>query len=59
MMAKREEALTLELEGNGIVSDRLQMKKHISNHGFNRHRSVYSKGRECSGSEKTALNNVK
>ena len=30
-------------------------KEKALDHGFN-HRSVYSKGRECPGSEKTALN---
>ena len=31
-------------------------KKNALDHGRNKHRSVYSKGRECPGSEKTALN---
>ena len=31
-------------------------KKNVLDHGRNNHRSVYSKGRECPGSEKTALN---
>ena len=31
-------------------------KKNVLDHGRNKHRSVYSKGRECPGSEKTALN---
>ena len=31
-------------------------KKNFLDHGRNKHRSVYSKGRECPGSEKTALN---
>ena len=31
-------------------------KKRVLDHGRNKHRSVYSKGRECPGSEKTALN---
>ena len=31
-------------------------KKKPLDHGRNKHRSVYSKGRECPGSEKTALN---
>ena len=34
-------------------------EKQISDHGRNKHRSVYSKGREFSGSEKNALNNVR
>ena len=33
-----------------------QKKKPLTMHGRNKHRSVYSKGRECPGSEKTALN---
>ena len=35
-----------------------QTKKSFNalDHGRNKHRSVYSKGRECPGSEKTALN---
>ena len=42
------------------VSDGLQSpnKENAYDHGCNKHRSVYSKGRECPGSEKTALNNV-
>ena len=31
-------------------------KKKVLDHGRNKHRSVYRKGRECPGSEKTALN---
>ena len=31
-------------------------KKNVLDHGHNKHRSVYSKGRECPGSEETALN---
>ena len=31
-------------------------KKSALDHGRNKHRSVYSMGRECPGSEKTALN---
>ena len=31
-------------------------KKEVLDHGRNKHRSMYSKGRECPGSEKTALN---
>ena len=31
-------------------------KKKLLDHGRNKHRSMYSKGRECLGSEKTALN---
>ena len=31
-------------------------KKKVLDHGCNKYRSVYSKGRECPGSEKTALN---
>ena len=31
-------------------------KKNALDNGCNKHRSVYSKGRECPGSEKTALN---
>ena len=38
------------------LSKRSQNKKNILGHGCNKHRSVYSKGRECPGSEKTALN---
>ena len=33
-----------------------KQKKNILDPGLNKHRSVYSKGRECPGSEKTALN---
>ena len=33
-----------------------QTKQNISDHGCNKNRLVYSKGRECPGSEKTALN---
>ena len=33
-----------------------QNKKKALDHGRNKHRSVYSKGRECPGSEKTAPN---
>ena len=36
-----------------------KQKKNSLDHGRNKHRSVYSKGRECPGSEKTALNNVR
>ena len=32
-----------------------QTKKKVLDHGCNKHRSVYNKGRECSGSEKNAL----
>ena len=41
-----------------VVSDRLQLPKeeNISDHGCNKHRLVYSKGREYPGSEKNALN---
>ena len=38
------------------LSKRSQNKKNSLDHGRNKHRSVYSKGRECPGSEKTALN---
>ena len=38
------------------LSKRSQKKKNVLDHGRNKHRSVYSKGRECPGSEKTALN---
>ena len=39
------------------LSKRSQNKqKNVLDHGRNKHRSVYSKGRECPGSEKTALN---
>ena len=31
-------------------------KKNALDHSCNKHKSVYSKGRECPGSEKTALN---
>ena len=31
-------------------------KKNALDHGCYKHRSVYNKGRECPGSEKTALN---
>ena len=31
-------------------------KKNVLDHGRNKHRSVYSKDRECPGSEKTTLN---
>ena len=31
-------------------------KKNVLDDGRNKHRSVYSKGRECPGSEKTAPN---
>ena len=34
----------------------LAKQKKVLDHGCNKHRSVYSKGRECPGSEKTALN---
>ena len=34
----------------------LAKQKNVLDHGRNKHRSVYSKGRECPGSEKTALN---
>ena len=34
----------------------LAKQKKVLDHGRNKHRSVYSKGRECPGSEKTALN---
>ena len=33
-----------------------KQQKNVLDHGRNKHRSVYSKGRECPGSEKTALN---
>ena len=33
-----------------------KQKKNTLDHGRNKHRSVNSKGRECPGSEKTALN---
>ena len=33
-----------------------KQKKNGLDHSCNKHRSVYSKGRECPGSEKTALN---
>ena len=33
-----------------------KQNKNALDHGRNKHRSVYSKGRECPGSEKTALN---
>ena len=56
MMAGREEAPRIELKG--AVSDgyNRQTKKNAFDHGCYKHRSVYSKGRECPGSEKTALN---
>ena len=38
------------------LSKRSQNRKKAPDHGHNKHRSVYSKGRECPGSEKTALN---
>ena len=38
------------------LSKRSQNKKNVLDHSCNKHRSVYSKGRECPGSEKTALN---
>ena len=38
------------------LSKRSQNKKKARDHGCNKHRSVYSKGRECPESEKTALN---
>ena len=38
------------------LSKRSQNKKNALDHGRNKHRAVYSKGRECPGSEKTALN---
>ena len=38
------------------LSKRSQNKKNVLHHGRNKHRSVYSKGRECPGSEKTDLN---
>ena len=39
------------------LSKRSQNKaKNVLDHGRNKHRSVYNKGRECPGSEKTALN---
>ena len=43
------------------LSKRSQNKKNTFDHGRNnyKHRSVYSKGRECPGSEKTALNKQK
>ena len=31
-------------------------KKNVLDHGRNKYRSVYGKGKECPGSEKTALN---
>ena len=34
----------------------LAKQKNALDHGRNKHRSVYSKGRECPGSEKTVLN---
>ena len=34
----------------------LAKQKKVPGHGRNKHRSVYSKGRKCPGSEKTALN---
>ena len=37
------------------LSKRSQNKKNALDHGCYKHRSVYSKGRECPGSEKTAL----
>ena len=38
------------------LSKRSQKKKeNVLDHGRNKHRSVYSKGRECPGSEKTTL----
>ena len=33
-----------------------KQKKNVHDHDHNKHRSMYSKGRECPGSEKTALN---
>ena len=33
-----------------------KQKKKAFDHGCYKHRSVYSKGRECPGSEKTVLN---
>ena len=38
------------------LSKRSQTKKNALDHGRNKYRSVYSKGRECPGSEKNALN---
>ena len=38
------------------LSKRSQNEKKALDHGRNKHISVYSKGRECPGSEKTALN---
>ena len=43
---------------SGVTSAR-KTKKNVLDHGRNKHRSVYKKGRECPGSEKTALNNVR
>ena len=37
-------------------SARKTNKKTVLDHSCNKHRSVYSKGKECPGSEKTALN---
>ena len=42
-----------------MTDSNCQTKKNMSDHSCNKHRSVYSKGRECSGSEKNALNNVR
>ena len=41
---------------SAALSKRSQNKKKVLDHGRNKHRSVYRKGRECPGSEKTALN---
>ena len=56
MMAGREEAPRIKLKG--AVSDGLQSpnEENASDHRCYKHRSVYSKGREFPGNEKTALN---
>ena len=41
---------------NPVFEALAKQKKNISDHGYSKHRSVYSKGRECPGSEKTTLN---
>ena len=39
-----------------VLLKRSQNKENVLDHGRNKHRSVHSQGRECPGSEKTALN---
>ena len=57
MISKTEGVLWIHVKEVSI--DACRMVKNISGHGCNKHISVYSKGRECPGSEKTALNNVR